>query len=136
MAIAWSVAEYIANKIKARGIFATHYHELNELASLLPNVANFQAIPIYWSTLERNFQRLLLNLPNKKDAAMRDWCGAVLSVADDAFEQTANSLSGSAEELRATVEARMNYRKWRNITKESPNFKIYLPETKAKGGTQ
>jgi DNA mismatch repair protein MutS len=42
MAIAWSVAEYIANKIKARGIFATHYHELNELASLLPNVANFQ----------------------------------------------------------------------------------------------
>ncbi len=42
MAIAWSVAEYIANKIKARGIFATHYHELNELATLLPNVANFQ----------------------------------------------------------------------------------------------
>ncbi len=42
MAIAWSVAEYIANKLKARGIFATHYHELNELASLLPNVANFQ----------------------------------------------------------------------------------------------
>ncbi|GBO54585.1 DNA mismatch repair protein MutS [Pseudanabaena sp. lw0831] len=42
MAIAWSVAEYIANRIKARGIFATHYHELNELASLLPNVANFQ----------------------------------------------------------------------------------------------
>jgi DNA mismatch repair protein MutS len=42
MAIAWSVAEYIANQIKARGIFATHYHELNELASLLPNVANFQ----------------------------------------------------------------------------------------------
>lgn len=44
MAIAWSVAEYIANKIKARGIFATHYHELNELASLLPNVANFQVM--------------------------------------------------------------------------------------------
>ena len=42
MAIAWSVAEYLANKIKARGIFATHYHELNELASLLPNVDNFQ----------------------------------------------------------------------------------------------
>jgi DNA mismatch repair protein MutS len=42
MAIAWSVAEYLAQQIKARGIFATHYHELNELASLLPNVANFQ----------------------------------------------------------------------------------------------
>ncbi|MBD2150820.1 DNA mismatch repair protein MutS [Pseudanabaena sp. FACHB-1277] len=42
MAIAWSVAEYLAQQIKARAIFATHYHELNELASLLPNVANFQ----------------------------------------------------------------------------------------------
>jgi DNA mismatch repair protein MutS len=42
MAIAWSVAEYIATALKARAIFATHYHELNELASLLPNVANFQ----------------------------------------------------------------------------------------------
>lgn len=42
MAIAWSVAEYLATTIKARSIFATHYHELNELASLLANVANYQ----------------------------------------------------------------------------------------------
>jgi len=42
MAIAWSVAEYLAAKIKARAIFATHYHELNELAGLLENVANYQ----------------------------------------------------------------------------------------------
>ncbi|NJM28153.1 MAG: DNA mismatch repair protein MutS, partial [Pseudanabaena sp. RU_4_16] len=42
MAIAWSVAEYLATAIKARAIFATHYHELNELASLLANVANYQ----------------------------------------------------------------------------------------------
>jgi DNA mismatch repair protein MutS len=42
LAIAWSVAEYLAGEIKAKTIFATHYHELNELASLLPNVANFQ----------------------------------------------------------------------------------------------
>ncbi|MBD2778214.1 DNA mismatch repair protein MutS [Iningainema tapete] len=42
LSIAWAVAEYIADEIKARTIFATHYHELNELASLLPNVANYQ----------------------------------------------------------------------------------------------
>ncbi|MGA1622626.1 MAG: DNA mismatch repair protein MutS [Synechocystis sp.] len=42
LAIAWSVAEYLAKDIQARTIFATHYHELNELASLLENVANFQ----------------------------------------------------------------------------------------------
>ncbi|GAB4213133.1 MAG: DNA mismatch repair protein MutS [Synechococcales cyanobacterium] len=42
LAIAWSVAEYLAVHLGSRTIFATHYHELNELASLLPNVANFQ----------------------------------------------------------------------------------------------
>lgn len=42
MAIAWSVAEYLASTIKTRAIFATHYHELNELAGLLDNVANYQ----------------------------------------------------------------------------------------------
>lgn len=42
LSIAWSVAEYLATEIKARTIFATHYHELNELASILANVANYQ----------------------------------------------------------------------------------------------
>jgi DNA mismatch repair protein MutS len=42
LSIAWSVAEYLATEIRARTIFATHYHELNELASILPNVANYQ----------------------------------------------------------------------------------------------
>ncbi len=42
LSIAWSVAEYLANEIKARTIFATHYHEMNELASILANVANYQ----------------------------------------------------------------------------------------------
>ncbi|MEA5581222.1 DNA mismatch repair protein MutS [Nodularia harveyana UHCC-0300] len=42
LSIAWAVAEYIAVEIRARTIFATHYHELNELSSILPNVANYQ----------------------------------------------------------------------------------------------
>jgi len=41
LAIAWSVAEYIA-KQKARCIFATHYHELNNLAEYFDSVHNFQ----------------------------------------------------------------------------------------------
>ncbi|MFM6036826.1 MAG: DNA mismatch repair protein MutS [Sphaerospermopsis kisseleviana] len=42
LSIAWAVAEYLAVEIKARTIFATHYHELNELASIIDNVANYQ----------------------------------------------------------------------------------------------
>jgi DNA mismatch repair protein MutS len=44
VAIAWSVAEYLANVVRARTIFATHYHELNGLANLLPQVVNYQVL--------------------------------------------------------------------------------------------
>jgi DNA mismatch repair protein MutS len=42
LSIAWSVAEYLATEICSKTIFATHYHELNELASMIKNVANYQ----------------------------------------------------------------------------------------------
>ena len=42
VAIAWSVAEYIATNIKARTIFATHYHELNVMSSLFPQIKNYR----------------------------------------------------------------------------------------------
>lgn len=44
LSIAWAVAEHLAIEITARTIFATHYHELNELASILANVANYQVM--------------------------------------------------------------------------------------------
>ena len=42
VAIAWSVAEYIASKIGARCIFATHYHELNVMTKTFPQIKNFR----------------------------------------------------------------------------------------------
>ncbi|MFM2159055.1 MAG: mismatch repair protein MutS, partial [Cyanobacteriota bacterium] len=44
LSIAWAVAEHLAGDLRARSVFATHYHELNELADLLPNVANAQVL--------------------------------------------------------------------------------------------
>ena len=42
VAIAWSVAEYIAGKINARCIFATHYHELNVMSQTYPQIKNYR----------------------------------------------------------------------------------------------
>ena len=42
VAIAWAVAEYIATKIKARTIFATHYHELNVMPNSYDQIKNFR----------------------------------------------------------------------------------------------
>ena len=40
VSIAWAVTEYLHDHVGAKGIFATHYHELTQLADLLPGVAN------------------------------------------------------------------------------------------------
>jgi DNA mismatch repair protein MutS len=40
LALAWSVIEHLHEKVRARTLFATHYHELTELADLLEGVRN------------------------------------------------------------------------------------------------
>jgi DNA mismatch repair protein MutS len=40
LAIAWAVVEYLHAHTQAKTLFATHYHELTELADLLPGVKN------------------------------------------------------------------------------------------------
>ena len=44
LSIAWAVSEHLAGNLQARTVFATHYHELNNLASERSNVANFQVL--------------------------------------------------------------------------------------------
>ncbi len=50
LSLAWAVAEHLASNPKARPktIFATHYHELTDLADALPNVANFHVVVREW----------------------------------------------------------------------------------------
>jgi DNA mismatch repair protein MutS len=40
LSLAWAVIEHIHQRIHARTLFATHYHELTELADQLPGVRN------------------------------------------------------------------------------------------------
>ncbi len=43
LSIAWAIVEYIHNHpgLKARTLFATHYHELTQLSALLPGIRNY-----------------------------------------------------------------------------------------------
>jgi DNA mismatch repair protein MutS len=43
LSIAWAVVEYIHNhpRLRAKTLFATHYHELTQLAEILPGVRNY-----------------------------------------------------------------------------------------------
>lgn len=44
LSIAWSVIEYIANNIKAKTLFATHYHELTKLEEDMEGVVNYNIL--------------------------------------------------------------------------------------------
>ena len=47
LSIAWAVSEFLAKKIKSRSIFATHYHELNQISEYMNNVENYQVLVKY-----------------------------------------------------------------------------------------
>lgn len=39
--LAWAIAEYLCTRIKAKTLFATHYHQLNKMAEQYPGIKNF-----------------------------------------------------------------------------------------------
>ena len=48
LSLAWAVTKHIVNKLKCRTLFATHYHELTELAELFANVKNCNVAVREW----------------------------------------------------------------------------------------
>jgi len=49
LALAWAVSEHIALRIKCRTMFATHYHELTELETLLDGTKNLNVAVREWA---------------------------------------------------------------------------------------
>jgi DNA mismatch repair protein MutS len=49
LSIAWSVAEYLHDVLRARTLFATHYHEMTELAVICKGVKNYNVAVREWN---------------------------------------------------------------------------------------
>lgn len=49
LSIAWAVAEHLHDLTKCRALFATHYHELTDLANTRPAVSNFNVAVREWN---------------------------------------------------------------------------------------
>jgi DNA mismatch repair protein MutS len=49
LSIAWSVAEHLHDTVRARTLFATHYHELTDLARTRTGVKNFNVAVREWN---------------------------------------------------------------------------------------
>jgi DNA mismatch repair protein MutS len=48
LSLAWSIVEFLHNQVGAKTLFATHYHELTELAARLPRIKNFNVAVREW----------------------------------------------------------------------------------------
>jgi len=49
LSLAWAITEHIAQRIQCRTLFATHYHELTELAELFKNIRNCNVAVREWA---------------------------------------------------------------------------------------
>jgi DNA mismatch repair protein MutS len=49
LSLAWSIVEFLHNQVGAKVLFATHYHELTELAGRLPRLRNFNVAVREWN---------------------------------------------------------------------------------------
>jgi DNA mismatch repair protein MutS len=48
ISIAWAVADYLVNQVCARTLFATHYHELTDLAYNMEGIVNYNVVVKEW----------------------------------------------------------------------------------------
>ena len=49
LSLAWAIVEHLHNQVGAKTLFATHYHELTELADRLPRLRNFNVAVREWN---------------------------------------------------------------------------------------
>jgi DNA mismatch repair protein MutS len=48
VSLAWAITEHLHHNIGCRALFATHYHELAQLAETLPNLRNYNVVVREW----------------------------------------------------------------------------------------
>lgn len=112
VSIAWAVVEYIHNhpEMRAKTLFATHYHELTQLAELLPGVRNYNV-----AVSEAGSEVVFLHkiVPGGADrsygihvAQLAGLPGAVVLRAGEILEQLESS-SGSAVKIDASAPKQM-----------------------------
>ena len=100
ISIAWAITEYIHNHpiFRAKVMFATHYHELNEMAASMPRIKNFH-ISIKEAGKEMIFLRKMEQGGSEHSfgihvARMAGMPSSVLRRADDLLKQLERSHSG------------------------------------------
>jgi len=103
LSIAWSVAEFLHDKIKARTLFATHYHELTKLAAERKGVCNFNVAVREW-----NDQIIFLRkiVPGGADKSYGIQVARLAGLPKEILDRAKEILSHLEDSSRATGETK------------------------------
>jgi len=106
ISIAWAVAEHIHTRLRARTLFATHYHELTELALTMDRVKNFTVAIKEWNDQIVFLRRVVEGGADKSyGIQVARLAGLPASVIDRAKEVLANLEQAEFNELGEPVAA-------------------------------
>ena len=131
LAIAWAVSEYLYDhsKIGARSLFATHYHQLTELAESLEGVKNY-AMAVKEQGSEVIFLRKVV--PGKANKSYGIQVAKIAGVPRDVISRAEQVLDSIEQEKESTIEEEL---KKINVSKMTPmEAYIKLNELKKKLG--
>ncbi len=118
LSIAWSVAEHLHDRVRARTLFATHYHEMTELEKTAEGVKNYNVAVREWN------DRIIFLRKIQRGAADKSYGIQVARLAG-----LPDSLIARAQEILANLEASELNAQGRPRLAESKVFrKKALPE--------
>jgi len=104
LSIAWSVAEFLYDKIKARSLFATHYHELIKLADDRKGVCNLNVAVREWNEQIIFLRKIISGGADKsygiQVARLAGLPKEILDRAKEILAHLENSSRGEAESKR------------------------------------
>jgi DNA mismatch repair protein MutS len=123
LSIAWSVAEFLHDKLRARTLFATHYHELTKLSTERKSVANFNVAVREW-----NDQIIFLRkiIPGGADKSYGIQVARLAGLPREILERAKEILAHLENSSRATAEPRSRAKKSAKTMPESQKPQLDL----------
>jgi DNA mismatch repair protein MutS len=123
LSIAWSVAEFLYDKIKARSLFATHYHELTKLAEDRKGVCNLNVAVREWNE-QIIFLRKIISGGADKSYGIQ--VARLAGLPKEILDRAKEILAHLEESSRATAEAKSRGRKSKKAMPESQKPQLDL----------
>ncbi|MEO0267139.1 MAG: DNA mismatch repair protein MutS, partial [candidate division WOR-3 bacterium] len=117
LALAWSISEEIVDKLKARTLFATHYHELTNLAENKKGMQNYTCLVKEWKD-EVIFLRKIVK--GTQDKSYGIYVAKIAGIPEDVIKR--------AKEILKFFESKREIKKYIKI--EHPQLELFERENK------